>query len=93
MNNLLKILIFNCILLLFSGCIKSLPVNRLNCESINEFSKVCRDSTHKKHCRLHIKREMPYPDTVTEKFLCDDTGFLGHTKRNDSWTRERRSVK
>lgn len=82
--------VFLCLFLLFSvflcGCTATNSGNRQNCEYLNDNVRVCKDLVHKDHCRLHIERKDPYPSTVTDKFLCADTGFLGYGDRDDVWT-------
>ena len=91
-KNLFRFLLRSTILLILVnlsiGCIATLPTNKLPCEAINESMKICKDQTHENHCRIYINRKHPYPDTVTEMFLCDDTGYLGYKDRDDQWTRQ-----
>lgn len=82
--------VFSCILLGFSvylyGCTATNSGNRNNCERINDNVRVCKDLVHQTHCRLYIDRKDPYPSTVTDKFLCADSGFFEFTDRDDAWT-------
>ncbi len=62
--------------LFLTSCVASLRVEN-ECKQINETMKICRDMTHDTHCRIYIERNDPYPTTITEKFWCKDTGYLG----------------
>lgn len=82
----LKFFVLSLIFLVITSCTATMSGNRANCEQINDNTRVCKDLVHENHCRLHIKRKDPYPNTVTDKFLCADSGFLGYKDRNDAWT-------
>lgn len=64
-------------LIFLTGCLASTGP-RKKCERINDSMKICRDMIHTEHCRIEIERNEPYPNTITEKFWCKDTGFLGY---------------
>ena len=83
---LVKMTALCCFLVFFSGCTATISRNGLSCDRISETSMICKDRVHPRHCRLHIDRQDPYPDTVTDVFLCADSGFLGYSNRKDTWT-------
>ena len=62
--------------LFLTSCVASVDYTQ-DCKKINDTMKICRDKVHEKHCRIFIQRKEPYPRTVTEKFWCKDTGYLG----------------
>lgn len=87
MKNWLILLFLLLITALFTGCLAITPVKQPYCERININMRICKDLVHKNHCRIYINRKKPYPDTVTERFWCYNTGYFGYETIKKGWER------